>query len=508
MKCKKFSFEENNLTYCFPGREFILSEKYCDISVNNGYFFPFHFILIIHKNGNEEKCTTLILQSGRLNNLTLKKYLHSEKKVEIVEVAFFYESDTDDEKAVLRLDDTGDFHVGLEQYKNWYLEHYGRKICNKFAGKFHLKRMFLYEKFCKASIIKNGEVDVKSILERDREAFGDVDLALLFDIGYDPKRDIRCGNRKPCFLEDSQIEKLKQQIENSSMVWFGYFDPCIIQDDSDWDDKYKNRLKIRDNNQNVCRMWGPELWHPYLNDEEYMFDAAEYVENMQKVLPMAGVYLDEIGNGMQYNYNGYNQILAEAGFVDYLQKNNSDKLWMCEFPPVFEMANQFDIVLSDTKSLLNIYRFILPWIKYVRIIGCDLPLGDNEWEVNKSFFNGEALWLDNDPDNKTWYPENIKKVIRKQYEVLKKYGELIDEGVATPLFQIDAKNILCNRFEKNNQAIMMLINPENTQQVGCLCGEGLKYEVVYGENTILRQKDNWIEVQLEPYQVVAILECR
>lgn len=55
---------------------------------------------------------------------------------------------------------------------------------------------------------------------------------------------------------------------------------------------------------------------------------------------------------------------------------------------VYDMAGYFKIVMSDTRSVLKIYRFIFSRIRFVRIINCDRQLGHSEWDINKSFFNG------------------------------------------------------------------------------------------------------------------------
>ena len=62
-----------DLSWCFPGREFILSSENCDIEVKRGYMYPCSFLSILEGGRGGGYCTTIIVEQPEITWLHLKK---------------------------------------------------------------------------------------------------------------------------------------------------------------------------------------------------------------------------------------------------------------------------------------------------------------------------------------------------------------------------------------------------------------------------------------------------
>lgn len=489
-------FPSEEVKYAFYGREFLYTDEPCDISCQYGFMYPASAITFVNRNSG----ITVFVD-------TEFKEIHLKKK-ENVELSFSF----DKEKGEVRIVNHGnDWHEGMELYKNLYANRTNKKA-NSLKDCYHVKRYFFNEELCPKSIInREGEVRLDEILKEDKDAFGGIDAGLLFDASYQKNNKIRCGNESPIGFSDKVTNAVKKQMDESEIPYFSYFDPYLIDEGSDWDRKFKNKSEIHTAQGEVFRNWGNVGWHPCLADEDYKALAEEYLKSSENILPTQGIYLDEFGNGTQYHcYNRfhahnipYNQNRYEKAFVEKMQAGNPGKVWMCEFPPADSMNYLYDLVLSDSRTLVNIYRFIYPQLKFVRIIGCDRPLGDNEWEVNKSFFNGEGLWLDNDAQNPVWYPERMKDIISRQYFILKKYSDIFESGNNIPLFSVSADGIMSNKFMNKNECILMFINPTEKRGRAVVPANINAPCLLYGKNPLVQEGDD-IMVELDGFEVVAV----
>lgn len=456
----------SELFYAFYGKEFVVSNEECHYKCDYGYIYPFSMITFFTKKSG----ITLIINSPEFKKIELKK-----DKSGCYCVFEIFCKDTKPIEIITEKH-SSDYKEGIKLYQTWYIKKFGSlpASCDAVKDVFHIRRYFFNRELCNCSIINGEEACLDKVYNNDCEQFGGIDAGLLFDFAYNKETNIRCGNINPiCFSEDLQ-EQLKGQISEitskNGCIFFAYFDPYLIQDNSEADKLYRKSLPILNKDGSFCYVWGEKQWSPCLAEEEWQKFSVSYINKAIKGLDCAGIYLDEFGNGSQFtchnmshrHLNNFSQKEIEAEYLSRLQREVSGKLWMCEFPPTDYAENKMDIVLCDTRALINIYRFIFPDLKFVRIIGCDLPLGDNEWDINKSFFNGEGLWIDNDADNLEWYPDNIKKLIRKQYEILKKYSNFFASPNVEPLFCITDEGVLVNKFIYQNMAILTFINPTDT----------------------------------------------
>lgn len=240
-----------------------------------------------------------------------------------------------------------------------------------------------------------------------------------------------------------------------------------------------NRIAVKDKKGERFRNWRKDQWHPDVEDREYQDAAGKYLKNMSERLPAGGIYLDELGHGSQYPVK--EQVRKEKEFTEKMKSLLPDKYWMCEFSPADCMNSQMDVVLSDTATLVNSYRFLFPEIKFVRIINCDRPVGKDVWGINKSFFNGEGLWLDNDPKSEEWYSAAVCQVIAEQYQVLKRYAEIFDSTDVQMLYPIMGEQLLCNCFRNGSEQIFTVINPKETAEKGeLLIGKQKQVKQIYG----------------------------
>lgn len=464
----KFSFELSDsgiseLAYAFYGREFLLSKEKCHLKCNYGFMYPFSMITFL----STQKGVTLIANNAEITYIELMKN-DSE--------CYFTFGFSCEEKGVIEIiknTHSNDYLEGIQAYRNWYIKKFGKlpQSNNDIKNAFHIRRYFFNRKLCSSHILDNDNVCLDEIYQDDCKQFGGVDVGLLFDFAYNESTDIRCGNITPISFGENQKNKLQKQIQQikkeHQCKFFCYFDPYLIQDNSELDTLYRSSLPILTKDKSFCRVWGDKQWAPCIHEKLWQKFSAEYIYIAANALCCDGVYLDEFGNGTQYqchNENhshreGFSQIQTESSYHKRLMESIPDKLWMCEFPPADFSENSFDIVLSDTRTLINIYRFIFPELKFVRIIGCDRPLGNNEWDINKSFFNGEGLWLDNNANDTNWYPENMKQVIREQYAILKEYSKFFTSSNAEALFYTTDNGVLFNKFGYKGMAVLTFINP-------------------------------------------------
>ncbi|MBR5597574.1 MAG: hypothetical protein IKW30_09240 [Lachnospiraceae bacterium] len=453
------TFELNKLSYAFYGREFLLSDSPCSYKCKYGFMYPFSMITFLYK----DKGVTYIVDKAVIDEIELVKNEH--------ECYFKYSlaNKIDSKIELKKYIHSNRYTDGIDKYQRWYCEKYGGlpESEKKLQNVYHVKRYYFHDNFCDSHILGKNEILLNKIYKDDCQYLGGIDLGLLFDFAYNPQNNIRCGNVDAISFDKQLLKLLNEQITMlNNCLFFGYFDPYLIQENSELDQEYRSRLPILKENGEMRHIWDYKQWAPCVGDEIWKNYSVKYLQSLVNELALDGIYLDEFGNGTQYHcYDkkhshgaDFSQFEAEYNFISTMKNSISEKYWMCEFPPSDCRANHFNIVLSDTRTLINIYRFVFPKLKFVRIIGCDYPLGDNAWDLNLSFFNGEALWIDNDIHDKKWYPDHIKKIIKEQYFILKKYSDFFTSEEVEALFYRSEDGIVINYFAYGNEVVLTYLN--------------------------------------------------
>lgn len=459
MKRIKYTFKEE-VVACFPGREFVLT-KDPQIDCRYGFMWPTPFIVIFSK----EKGQTFIASSPWIYAVHLHK---KEKELELI-------FDFEKEERVEIHSHQANFKEGIQIYQSYFKKNYGPlpNMSETIQNSFRVRRIFFHPEFCQENI---SDDSLEGILEQDEKEIGGVDIGLFFDYAYNPETKIRCGNESPyTFQAESIINGCKSKLKKT----YAYFDPYLVQYKSPMD-IYRNSLQMKDKKNQKIRVWGNKQWHPYLLDEKWMDYSKKCMDYAKEMYQVDGIYLDEIGNGNQYPLNKQAQIEMEKEYVEDIHKVHNDL--MCEFAPIDQMVSNFSIVLSDTRSVVNIYRFIFPELRFIRIICCDYPMGHSEYELNKSFFNGEGLWIDGDTKNQTWYPDSMKERIKKQYQILKEYAACFSSTDCEPLYKIYKEFVLCHRFSSKDQTIFTLLN---TKDQSIQIDFEQRMEMIYPEKKML-----------------------
>ena len=515
------------LEYCFPGREFVLSGEPCHFRCRFGYFYPLPFITIL----GSHKAETLIAQDPVFDEIELIK------EDEEIRVIFLYDTGRMDmegkEPQVLRIVHERDFRKGFAVYRNWYAEFAAR--CTDLTGKaartrdcFYLRRYFFNRALCSSHILEaDGGVTLSELFEDDCRQTGGIDAALLFDYAYDPETGIRCGNAEPFPFGKKTLSALNEQIreirDRGCGHVFAYFEPYLIENGSDWDRKMAEKEsgvrspKIRDNAGRPVMVWGSHQWHPCLMGRNWQQISLDFLKRVTEGLDCDGVYLDEYGNETQYvcrshdhEHGSMPQTMMEQTYLSVLQKGVRPGLWMSEYPVPYTMADRFDIVLSDTRTLVNAYRFAHPEIRFIRILGTDRPVGDNVPDLNKSFFNGEGLWIDNNLHDPVWYSCRVKEQMRLQYRLRQKYKWFFSSLDVMPLYPVQARSVLCNAFFYGGQKLLTLLNPsESVDTVRISLDRGMTAFNTVQETFLTVMKDaadgDYVTLDLKPWSIGCIL---
>lgn len=453
-------------SYCWPGREFLLTGEDGNYQVERGYFFPLSFLTILYQGSGY----TFLMETD-FETIGLEKTGTSLK----IHLSYAASADT----AVIRVyRHKPDWHQGLSIYQKWVKDHcLERSVPDYYTGRFHLKRCFFHSEFCSDHIVdENGNIRLTETWKQADEAAG-VDAVLLFDHAYDSGNGIRCGSRDPLrgIPDEEALCKQVEELRKRGVVSLAYFDPYLIEDKSEFSRILPmEEIAVRTKDGSVFRNWAPDEWHPSPASPAWRVQAAYFCSQAVRRMGTDGIYLDELGNGTQYK--GYwgpqmkpiDQRAEERSLTDACLADLPESAAVCEFPPVDRMAGKYQAVLNDSASVIDIYRFVFQKKKVFRVIRCDYPLGDDPYAVNKAFFNGEGLWLDNDLMNETWYPKHILRRIRRQYEILKEYADCFDSGDARPLTEGTEGCILVNSFCGKPGKVICAINTGSEEGVLCL----------------------------------------
>ena len=499
-------FNMDRLIYCFPGREWVMSSEECNISCEYGYMWPFPFVSVLYG----DKGKTYIHTGRGLKGVNIKKTSDA-----LVIIFLFQEEHSNEPLAVFEHD--GNPESAIRYFQEWHKGYCGKmpEMDEDIKGCFHVRRLFFNDCFCGSSVLKDGEICLKDIISNDITECGGADAVLLFDYGYNKKTGIRCGNDRPDMLDEKSVYEINKQMDEMRSEgikgYYVYFDPYLVQKKSSWDKKYRGTLEIKDKCGNPVRVWGGGQWHPCTGEKAWQNESSAYIKEAMKLFGADGIYLDEVGNGTQYRcfradhkHQQGQQLEYERDYVCYISDQFPDKKLMCEFAPVYDMAKYFNIVMSDTRSVVNIYRFILPQIRFVRIINCDRPLGHSEWEINKSFFNGEGLWIDNDLNNELWYPAEVRKLIKEHYLVLHKFFDCFSSEKARPMFNAFSDYILANRFEGGNGTVITLLNTDTREREVTLEGDAYKNSELLLPVKSVRRGDDCLTICMGEHEVTAI----
>lgn len=503
------------LQYCYPAREFVLSSEDCDFHCPYGYRFPLSFVSALYENNG----LTLIFDDQQQSSVGVKKRNGRFQ----FDIKYRHIPLQGGRRTILLHFHSGDWHEGFKRYKSWYRRKYNEpdKLDERLRSAFHIRRYFFHKELCNAVIYDGESYQFRNLYEDDQVEAGGVDAALLFDFAFTPQTNIRCGNSRP-FTNLKNLHELNAQLQDvkreSNLAVFAYFDPYLIQDGSDFDKAYRDRLPILNEKGDRHHIWGTDQWHPCLTSEEWQEESRRYLAEVVENLAVDGLYLDEVGNGELFvchdPAHGHevplDQNRAEYQYTNLLKKEFPDKLFLCEFFPADSNIHLFPAVLSDSRTIIDICRFAFPYKKIFKIINCDRPIGNNTWDINKIFFNGMGLWFDNDLHNEEWYAPEVKRLIKKHYRILKSYSAIFESDDVEPLVAIDSGAILVNRFSLGEKTIFTFLNvtEKNVESYLNLNDEHVSVYDIYNHkkcDIIIQNGRKSVRIQLAPHSAGCIL---
>lgn len=141
-------------------------------------------------------------------------------------------------------------------------------------------------------------------------------------------------------------------------------------------------------------------------------------------------------------------------------------------------------------SVVNLTRFALPDFKVFQILKCDLPLGNDQEGVKHIFFNGDGIWLAGPLNDPNWFPEELRKTIRKTHAILINHKAAFLSLDAVPLVPVLQEQVYANYFPSARANVWTLFNAEDNP----VTGNVLKVRHVKGATYY----DAWNDTKLNP----------
>lgn len=379
----------------------------------------------------------------------------------------------------------GDWHDAMDAYKSLLAEWFKPMSPRKkwFLDIYNLRQHFLHDNYGdKTYNSTTKEFSIYKEIQKDIEEFGGVDYVHIFDWSKQPNVG-RVGNYDPGeIMEDAtlqnfikEIEKIQNNEINVGLYFEGYLFSKGFDDGSrDWADW---QIIINSDGTPSTR-WGEEYYHmcPYVtNWQEYL---AYSCKNATSLLNTFGVYLDQLGFAWQDDYKCYNSehghktpSFIPAGEMELLKKvRNSlptDKVLYTEETPVDVNMQYQDGSFSYTinsqinvfnDSRINLTRFIVPDYKNFHIINVDGPMGTPTDKLNIIFFNGEGLWISGPISSYTWFPQETRDLIKKNYNILHQYKDAFSSSEPEPLVPTMKSRLYANKFPSENITVWTIFN--------------------------------------------------
>lgn len=425
----------------------------------------------------------------------------------------------------------GDWHDALAAYKSWLKTWYKPYTSRKewFREIFNFRQVFIHPMFGEPGVYNPAtkKIDLVSRVEADMEAFGGVDYVHIFDwmktphgriLDYDPWGYL--GGHKEMA---NQVKLIQEKGLRVGLYHEGY----IMNKKSKIGLAHGEEWQQLNNDGKAHQNYGPGNYYPCSLVPGWQHYMSDLVENSSTLLGANGVYLDQYGFGFQYgcfnpahnhdrhpsDFKNNMQVAGEARLAKTVKdKISKEKVLYIEETPTDVSTQYYDGSFSyanlkgrnpksNNPSVVNLTRFAIPDFKIFQIIKCDHPLGNDQEGVKHIFFNGDGIWLAGPLNDPNWFPEELRKTIRKTHAILRTYKTAFLSENAIPLVPVLQKDIYANYFPSEKGNVWTLFNAGEKDFTGNL----LKIKHIKG----VSYYDAWNDVKLNPeikdgYAIIAL----
>lgn len=363
----------------------------------------------------------------------------------------------------------GDWHAQLERYRKWVGTWYKPAAPRKqwFYDIFSFRQQFLHFALPKKSGMFDPDTrtfHLQDALAKDEQAFGEVDYLHLFDWGWDPVHG-RCGDYLPWdYLGGADnFRRAVAGVQATKPVGL-YIEGILMEPTSNIGKAHGAEWQMLDSQLKPYPHFAPSLnmcswvkpWQDYLSDT---------YQRVQRETGAKGYYIDEYGF-QDYNRSCYSSahghpvpstpVGGELQMTRLIrQKLGPEAAIYTEESPT-DVTSQFQdgsftYNISSVPDVwspthVNLYRFAFPHFKTIEIITCDRPLGSNVEAVRRILFNGEAIWIEGDPQ--AWFSRPVREQIQLNHRVMRANRQCFSSLHVEALVPTLIEGVYANRFSE------------------------------------------------------------
>jgi len=378
-----------------------------------------------------------------------------------------------------------DWHDALAAYKQRLTKWHQPKTPRKdwFRDIYNFRQVFLHTNFGEKGawnpLTKN--IDILSRIEEDKNVFGGVDYVHIFDWMREPED--RIYNYEPWnYLGgDANLRNQISALQNQGIKVGFYYQGYKINKHSRIGKLSGSDWQIRDTLNN------PQGDGVYLYPCAYVEPWQNYLSNLilntTNSFNLNGAYVDVFGIGLEYQcysplhghpskkgkvINNF-QVQGEGNMLQKIKNTIPESVVLYDEEMPSDVSTQYldgsftssvrnSKGASNNPSGINLARFAFPDFKLFEILAIDRPVGEDTLGVKKVFFNGSGLWIAGPLNDSGWFPESVRKLIRKTYSILNQNKEAFRSTDPVPLVPTVNSKIHANYFPSPRKNIWTLFN--------------------------------------------------
>lgn len=461
---------DDDISYCFASLNPILGSEPIELEISYSTWYPMQFMSFWN-----DKNTCLTLVGMDEDNLS-KKFILNKSAKGIVNCAVRYQMYLEQgQQATLRAVlavDTGDWHQGLETYKELWQANY--ECSHRDIGWLHdayLFRQWFMHKNYDEPVFDEETKTFKTAekFEDDASMTGPIDYVQIFDWAYEPRLG-RLGRYSPWeYLQGKRdFAEMLDYLHSKGTHTGLYFEGYLMGRNHPFALDIAEKAHLR-NADNLC--------YSYAGDEYYALcpadgDWRKWLQSCIRgtVNRLSGhldaIYIDEYCCGEQFpccsllheHAKGDNQIQREHLFLQELRDIlPHDTAILTEYFPSDGSIALLDASLTYANPLVNLSRFAFPGFRQFVIIKCDEPLHNDVAAAKRIFFNGQGIWLSGNLHDEEWFGNDFLKFVKKMLGILRNNPEF-SSLKCTPLLYGKNNDICINAFWGDHTVIWTLYN--------------------------------------------------